>query len=173
MTGLAGLLTPGSTSDATFPGCARKRGCSAGSLTLTTKESLLEFGHLGLEHLDLGLQFLGTLDGALMLAAMIMSLLTQSDYFGLQQPIPLLERGIFLPQRACLCPARSLSDHHACGITIPGRPRRVPQKIAPNCFFLRTRSPNIYRATLPICAVNVKRQFLAQVTKPQAFVIAS
>jgi hypothetical protein len=90
MTGLAGLLTPGSTSDATFPGCARKRGCSAGSLTLTTKESLLEFGHLGLEHLDLGLQFLGTLDGALMLAAMIMSLLTQSDYFGLQQPIPLL-----------------------------------------------------------------------------------
>jgi len=144
MTGLAGLLTPGSTSDATFPGCALKRRCSAGSLTLTTKESLLEFGHLGLEHLDLGLHFLGTLDGALMLAAMIMSLLTQSDYFGLQQPIPLLERGIFLPQRACLRPARSLSDHHACGITIPGRPRRVPQKIAPNCFFLRTRSPNIY-----------------------------
>ena len=152
MTGLAGLLTPGSTSDATFPGCARKRGCSAGSLTLTTKESLLEFDHLGLEHLDLGLQFLGTLDGALMLAAMIMSLLTQSDYFGLQQPIPLLERGIFLPQRACLRPARSLSDHHACGITIPGRPRRVPQKIAPNCFFLRTRSPNIYDLRVAVMA---------------------
>src|SRR5207244_4781887 len=89
----------------------------------------------------------GTLDGALMLAAMIMSLLTQSDCFGLQQPIPLLERAIFLQQRACLRPARLLSDHHACGITIPGRPRRVPHKLAPNRFLSSntTRLPNIYK----------------------------
>jgi hypothetical protein len=42
------------------------------------------------------------LDGALMLGAVIVSLLTQSDYFGLQLPVLLLERGMFLPQRTCL-----------------------------------------------------------------------
>jgi hypothetical protein len=87
----------------------------------------------------------------------------------LQQPIPLLERGIFLPQRACLRPARSLSDHHACGITIPGRPRRVPQKIAPNCFFLRTRSPNIYTyihlAAQSQCAVKSRESPVGEINK--------
>ncbi|HME57719.1 MAG TPA: hypothetical protein VKF63_05230 [Terracidiphilus sp.] len=116
MTGPARLLTPGSTTDAVFPDCAQ-RGRSAGSLALTTKESLLEAGHLGFEHVDLGLQFLGTLDGALMLGAVIVSLLTQSDYFGLQQPILLSERGMFLPLRTCLLFARLLGDHHACGAT--------------------------------------------------------
>ena len=117
VTGAAGLLTPGSTTDAAFlPSCAR-RARSACSLTLTTKESLLEAGHLRFEHADLGLQFLGTLDGALMLRAVIVSLLTQSDYFGLQQPILLLERGMFLPQRTCLLFARLLGGHHACGAT--------------------------------------------------------
>ena len=116
MTGPAGLLTPGSRTDAAFPGCAQ-RGRSAHSLALTTKESLLEFGHLGFEHVHLGLQFLGTLDGALMLGAVIVSLLTQSDYFGLQQPILLLERSMFLPQRTCLLFARLLGGHHACGAT--------------------------------------------------------
>jgi hypothetical protein len=57
------------------------------------------------------------LDGALMLGAVIVSLLTQSDYFGLQQPILLLERGMFLPQRTCLLFARLLGGHHACGAT--------------------------------------------------------
>ena len=114
VTGAAGLLTPGSTTDAVFlPSCAR-RACS---LALTTKESLLEVGHLGFEHADLGLQFLGTLDGTLMLGAVIVSLLTQSDYFGLQQPILLLKRGMFLPQRTCLLFARLLGGHHACGAT--------------------------------------------------------
>ena len=61
VTGAAGLLTPGSTTDAVFlPSCAR-RARSTCSLALTTKESLLEVGHLGFEHVDLGLQFLGTL----------------------------------------------------------------------------------------------------------------
>src|SRR5271166_2265355 len=97
---------------------------------LTPKESLLKFGHLGFEHAHLDLQFLGTLDGALMLGAVIMSLLAQSNYFGLQQPILLLERGMFLPQRTRLRPARLLGDHHACGATIADSLRRVPQKIA-------------------------------------------
>src|ERR1700751_3544711 len=111
---------------------------------LTTKESLLEFGHLGFEHVHLGLQFLGTLDGALMLAAVIIPLLTQNDYFGLQQPILLVERGMFLPQSTCLLRAKLLADNHACGATIADRLRRVPQKIAPNRFFLPARSPNVY-----------------------------
>jgi hypothetical protein len=143
MTGTAGLLTPSSTTDAAFPGGVRS-GRSAGSLALTTKESLLKFGHLGFEHVDLGPQFLSTLDGALMLGAVIMSLLPQSDYFGSQQPILLLERGLFLPQRTCLRLARLLGDHHACRATIADCLRRVPQKIAPRRFFLQTRSPNIY-----------------------------
>jgi hypothetical protein len=80
-----------------LPGCVRS-GRSASSLALTTKESLLKFGHLGFEHLHLGHQFLSTLDGALMLGAVIMSLLPQNDHFGSQQPILLLERGLFLSQ---------------------------------------------------------------------------
>jgi hypothetical protein len=63
-----------------FPRLRLKR--PLGGLALTTKESLLKFGHLGFEHVDLGPQFLSTLDGALMLGAVIMSLLPQSDYFG-------------------------------------------------------------------------------------------
>ena len=97
----------------------------------------MKFGHLGFEHAHLDLQFLSTLDGALMLGAVIMSLLTQSDYFGLQQPILLLERGLFLPQHTRLRPARLLGDHHACGATIAGCLRRVPQKIALAAFFRR------------------------------------
>src|SRR5208337_1959727 len=93
---------------------------------------------------DLGPQFLSPLDGALMLGAVIMSLLPQSDYFGSQQPVLLLERGLFLPQRTCLRLARLLGDHHACRATIADCLRRVPQKIAPRRFFLQTRSPNIY-----------------------------
>jgi hypothetical protein len=117
---------------------------SLGELALTAKESLLKFGHLGFEHAHLDLQFLGTLDGALMLGAVIMSLLSQSNYFGLQQPILLLERGMFLPQRTRLRPARLLGDHHACGATIADSLRRVPQKNSPSGYFLQTRSPNIY-----------------------------
>jgi hypothetical protein len=78
---------------------------------------------------------LSTLDSALMLGAVIMSLLPQSDYFGSQQPIPLLERGLFLPQSTCLRLARLLGDHHACRATIAGCLRRVPQKIAIRRFF--------------------------------------
>ena len=52
-----------------------------------------------------------------MLGAVIVSLLTQSDYFGLQQPVLLLERGMFLPQRTCLLFAKLLGGHHACGPT--------------------------------------------------------
>jgi len=70
------------------------------------------------------------LDGALMLGAVKMSLLPQSKYFGSQQPILLSERGMFLPQRTRLRPARLLGDHHACGATIADSLRRVPQKIA-------------------------------------------
>src|SRR5208337_2615878 len=100
---------------------------------------------------DLGPQFLSPLDGALMLGAVIMSLLPQSDYFGSQQPVLLLERGLFLPQRTCLRLARLLGGHHASHATIADCLRRVPQKIAPRRFFLQTRSPNIYCGTA-LCA---------------------
>src|SRR5271165_5976617 len=72
-----------------------------------------------------------------MLAAMIMSLLTQSDYLGLQQPIRLLESGMLLPKRTRLLFARLLGGRHACGATIAGCLRRVPQKLALAAFFYR------------------------------------
>jgi len=62
--------------------------------------------------------------------SVIMSLLTQADYFGLQQPILLLERGRFLPQRTRFPSARLLGDDHACGATKAGCLRRDPQKTA-------------------------------------------
>ena len=86
-----------------------------------------------------------TLDGALMLGAVIVSLLTQSDYFGLQQPVLLLERGMFLPQLTA-SPFRQIARWPPClwRHTIADCLRRVPQKIAPSRSFLQTRSPNIY-----------------------------
>ena len=58
MTGAAGLLTPGATSDAAWDGSSPK-GHAAASLALATKESLLEFSHFGFEHVDLSLEFFG------------------------------------------------------------------------------------------------------------------
>jgi hypothetical protein len=75
MTGPAGLLPPSAGRDTALP-AASQQGRAAGSLALTPKESLLELGHFGFQHLDLGLQFLGPGHGAPMLTAMIMGLLT-------------------------------------------------------------------------------------------------
>jgi hypothetical protein len=68
-------------------------------LALTTKQPLLQFGHFGFEHVDLGLEFLGPGHGAPMLAAVVMGLLTQGDDFGVQQPMLLSERGRFRSER--------------------------------------------------------------------------
>ena len=70
-----------------------------------------------------------------MLAAVIMSLLTQGDYLGLQPPILFSEFGVLLPQRICLSTAKLLGDHHLCGRIIAVCLRRVPQKIALYRFF--------------------------------------
>jgi hypothetical protein len=75
MTGLAGLLTPGAMNACALTAAAQK-GRSATLLALTTKESLLELGHFGFEHLHLGLQFLGPSHRAPMLATVVMGLLT-------------------------------------------------------------------------------------------------
>ena len=143
MTCAAGLLTAGSTSYGTFPGCARSRVGSANLLAFTTKEPLLEFGHLGFERLELALKIEGTLDSALMLGAVIISLLAQLNYFGLQSSILLPERGILLPQRTCLLLVRMLGDHHADGAILSGKSGPCPAQNVPIRIFF-TCSPNIY-----------------------------
>src|SRR5690349_7716908 len=108
----AGLLTPGPGRDAAWPAGPQKAR-SAGSLALTTKQPLLQFGHFGFEHVDLGLEFLGPGHRAPMLATVVMGLLTQGDHFGSQEPILLLERGRFLSERHWLALGRWRGGPHA------------------------------------------------------------
>jgi hypothetical protein len=150
MTGPAGLLTPGATDAAALPGSPQKAH-SARSLALTAKESLLEFSHFGFQHVHLGLQFLGPGHRAPMLTPMIMGLLTQGDHFGSQELILRLERGMFLPERPCLLPARLRGGPHAWGSSIAACPRTCPAEKGLKPFF----SADAFTEYVPFCKFNL------------------